>query len=225
VNTTIQNIQAAVACSLRLPPEQVTIRNITVTTTAGAVWNPAIPPQLAANGTIVCYNTTAATAPAPRLLRALATTDAGIAVDFTVDTPPDVALNSEDLTTTLATSPMMIEVAAAVGATSVTATTEAAIGTGAPVPGGSSSADTSQMTVVIVSGVGAALAALAISAVVILGVLYLRRPQQAAVAAPPSKSRTVMIVQTQVTDTTTINPMAAIASERTAFEPTQRTRV
>jgi hypothetical protein len=216
VNTTIQNIQAAVACSLRVPPEQITIRNITVTTATGTVWNPAIPPQLAANGTIVCYNTTAAAAPAPRLLRALATTDAGIAVDYTVDSPPDAALSSADLTAALSTSPMMVDLAAAVGATGVTATTDAGEpNTGTPSPG----SDASQ-TVVIVSGVGAALAALAVSAVVILGVLYIRRPPVAA-ASPPSKSRTVVIVQTQAAETTTTNPMA----DRMAFEPMQRTRV
>jgi hypothetical protein len=216
VNTTIQNIQAAVACSLRVPPEQVTIRNITVTTTTGTVWNPAIPPQLAANGTIVCYNTTAAAAPAPRLLRALATTDAGIAVDYTVDSPPDAALSSADLTAALSTSPMMMDLAAAVGATGVTATTDAAAAETAPP---TSANDASQSTVVIVSGIGAAMAALAVSAVVILGVLYLRRPPAA--AAPPSKSRTVIVVETQAAATTTVNPMA----ERTAFEPMQRVRV
>jgi hypothetical protein len=221
VNTTIQNIQAALACSLRVPPEQITIRNITVTTAAGTVWNPAIPPQLAANGTIVCYNTTAATV--PRLLRALATTDTGIAVDYTVDAPPDAALSSADLTAALSTSPMMVEVAAAVGATGVTATTDAAIAetAPAPAPAPASTNDASQSTVVIVSGIGAALAALAVSAVVILGVLYLRRPPVA--AAPPSKSRTVIEVETQAAPTTTVNPMAA--AERTAFEPTQRARV
>jgi hypothetical protein len=154
----------------------------------------------------------------------------GIVVDYTVDLPPDtvVALSSADLTAALSTSPMMVDVAAAVGATGLTATSDAVISTdpGAPAPGSNTPSSDASQTIVIVSGIGAAMAALAISAVVILGVLYLRRTQHAAVATPPSKSRTVVIVQQAAPETSVVNPMAATAvAERTAFEPTQRSRV
>jgi hypothetical protein len=72
----------------------------------------------------------------------------------------------------------------------------------------------------IFAGVGAGLGAIAIVAAVIMGVFFMRRTP---VARPPSKSRTVVIIQEAAPATVTTNPMAA--NDRVGFEPVQRCRV
>jgi hypothetical protein len=227
-DATIQNIQAALACSLRLPPEQVRIRNITVTTVAGAIWNPPLPASLDANGTIICYNATVGSAVAAQFRMLSATADPGIAVEYSVegDAAATVPLTSEELTTALVTNPMMVEIAASVGATGIAAaTTDVSFAAAASPPSsaGAGEPSSSSVTPTIAAGIGAALAVLAVSAAVILGVLYVRR-RPAAPYAP--KSHTMVIVQDTVAapPTSVMNPLAD--RDRIGFEPTQqRTRV
>jgi hypothetical protein len=196
-----------------------------VTTAAGAIWNPPLPAPLSTNGTVVCYNATVGAGLAARL-RALSTSDIGVAVEYTIegDAAPAALLTPEDLTNTLVSSPMMAEVAASVGATGIAAsTTDVSFGAAAAaasVPPSIQDTNSSPI-VMIVSGVGAAIAAVAIvSAAVVLGIVYTRKPNSPT-AASGSKSRTVVIVEQQPQPTSVMNPM----TDRVTFLPTQRSRV
>jgi hypothetical protein len=111
---------------------------------------------------------------------------------------------------------MMAEVAASVGATGIAASTTD-VSDGAAASGSPSVQDTNSSPIVmIVSGVGAALAAVAIvSAAVVLGIVYTRKPTA-------TSRRTVVIVeQPPQSATSVMNPM----TDRVTFSPTQRSRV
>jgi hypothetical protein len=218
-NATIQTIQAALACSLRVAPEQIRIRNVTVTRVGGTIWNPPLPPPLSANGSIVCYNASVGTALAASFRR-LSTAEAGVAVDYSMD-GTNAPATSAELTTALVNSPMMIEVATSVGATGIAASTA-----DSSIPPPSPNIPSDSPVVMIVSGVGAALAILTVSAAVILGVLVMRRPPST-LPTIASNSRTVIVMDppphTNMETTTIMNPMGE--HDRLGFAPTFRTRV
>ena len=224
---TVQNIQAAIACSLRLPAEQVVIRNITVSRTDGTAWNPQITTLLSGNGTVLCYSLGAGVAG-----RQLQTAGGGIAVDYTVISPPDdvAVLTAAELTTTLAASTMMQEVVASTGATTLMATTDSSMAAPAPVPSADPSTDNNKNLIMVAGGVGAGAAVLVISIAAILTVILLRnRRSSASVVKPapttPATSQpTVFIVMNpaEAASMTQANPMVDAQAGRVGFEPMTR---
>lgn len=223
---TVQNIQAAIACSLRLPPEQIVIRNITVTRPDGTTWNPQITTLLSANGTVLCYSL-GSPSPAVRLLQAASSGSSSIAVDYTVVEPPDevVTLSATELTTTLAASAMMQEVMAFTGAVSLAATTDsslsamAAASPAAPGSGSGASSDNNTGLIMVAGGVGAGMAVLVLAIGTILAVVFFRRSTPAKAVPNVSKSHTIMVVMAAPETVTQMNPMT---TERRGFEPVLR---
>lgn len=223
---TVQNIQAAIACSLRLPPEKVVIRNITVMRPDGTAWNLPITTLLSGNGTVLCYSLGVAT-PA-RLLQGTATGDSSIAVDYTVVEPPDevLSLSATELTTTLAASAMMQEVVAATGATTLTATTDSSLASApAPSSGPGSTDESNKGLIMVAGGVGAGAAVLVIALAAIAAVIVLRsqrRPVQGAKSAAPlpEKPQPTVFVVMNPTEAAQANPMLTPTTQRMGFEPT-----
>ncbi len=234
-NTTLalQNLQAAIACSLRLPPERIQIRNVTVKRPTGVTWVRP-PPAITGNGTVICYRLEGVSPANSTQSRQLTASSEGVAVDYTVSDPPDtlLALSSSEMTTTLTTSPMFQEAAAGMGVTStvgISATTDSSFAAvGGPASQPTSEPTTTDRMPLIMGGIGAALGILAVSAAVILGVLYVRRaPVTAVTKAPASVSKSHTVVVLNPGNGMQMNPMApavAAAPERMGFEPVlQRT--
>lgn len=216
---TVQDIQAAIACSLRLPPEQVVIRNVTVTRPDGTAWTLPITTLLSGNGTVLCYSLRAGTQ------RLLQSGSAGsVAVDYTVVTPPDevATLSATELTTTLAASAMIQEVMATTGAVSLAATTDSSLAAApSPAPTGTTADDSNRNLIMVAGGVGAGSAILVLSVAAILGVIYLRRTRPVPVESKKAPANIVVMVTAASNETVSqMNPMSGVSSsERKAFEP------
>jgi hypothetical protein len=124
LNTTqgLQQATANIACALRVPLENVQIKNITQRIGGTVVIVPYDPSMasMVSNGQIVCFSTNAT---APRQLRGLTATDNSVDIDFVISdpTPAILSMNTEDFSSTLATDPAITDLALALESSSVTA--------------------------------------------------------------------------------------------------------
>jgi hypothetical protein len=122
----LQQMTANIACALRLPLENVLIRNITQTkpdgTTAIIPFDPRIT-SLNSNGTVVCYASPARNA--SRLLRGVRrlTGDSTLTIDYSIvdPTPELLTMDSGTFSSTVEAEPSVSEIAAALSSTGVVA--------------------------------------------------------------------------------------------------------
>jgi hypothetical protein len=117
----VQEIQATIACTLRMPLEKIRIDNITILTiSTGERQKIAIDPSeymMDSNGTVACYEITTPT----RLLRALQSTDIQVDIDYLIVEPTVeiLALNTSQFAEIIRTSPVIQSFAQSVGSTGV----------------------------------------------------------------------------------------------------------
>jgi hypothetical protein len=118
----IQQMQASLACALRMPLENIRITNISYTDASGKVSKVGIDPSqftMMGDGSTDCYKMGSS----GRLLRGLQTTSGAIQVDYNIVQPSTdiLSLDIDSLNDVIRTSPIMIEVASSVGGTGVLA--------------------------------------------------------------------------------------------------------
>lgn len=238
-----QQISANLACALRLPFEQILIKNITKRIAAGVFLIPFDPALLSlnSNGTVICFAAGGGTARSVLLrrlqdgeavvksmLRRLQETGPAIDVNYIIVDPPLslLTMNTEEfagtvaadaavqaLVTTLEGSGVAVEAPPELASAAAAAPSAAA--TVVPV---SSSPSIGVIAAVVV---GTVLGAALVSGLVATGLFFLLNPRPAAVAAPTgSKSPAVVYVQ----ETNTLNPMAlapagAAPATRATFVP------
>jgi hypothetical protein len=136
----IQEIQASIACTLRMPLEKIRIDTITILTiSTGERQKVAIDPSdymMDSNGTVVCYQIAASA----RLLRALQSTDIQVDIDYLIVEPSvDVlSLNASQFAEILKASPVIQTFAQSVGSTGVASEVTVASYAGIQVPSTSS---------------------------------------------------------------------------------------
>ena len=139
----IQQLQASLACALRMPLENIRIRNITVTDAAGSVKRVDVDPSqfmMAGDGSTNCYDLRNVTA-AARRLRALGASTGSVSVDYAIVEPSDdiLALDTTQFNEVVSTSPILLDMAASVGSTGVTAAAVETNMVTAPVPSAAAS--------------------------------------------------------------------------------------
>jgi hypothetical protein len=136
----IQEIQASIACTLRMPLEKIRIDTITILTiSTGERQKVAIDPSdymMDSNGTVVCYQIAASA----RLLRALQSTDIQVDIDYLIVEPSvDIlSLNASQFAEILKASPVIQTFAQSVGSTGVASEVTVASYAGIQVPSTSS---------------------------------------------------------------------------------------
>jgi hypothetical protein len=134
----IQEVQASIACTLRLPLEKIRIESIKILTlSTGVSTDIHIDPSeylMTSNGSIVCYETVSGA----RLLRSrrLQNTDIQIDVNYLIVNPPIeiLALNATEFAAVIQSSPTIQTVAQSVGSSGVASEVTVATYAGIQVP-------------------------------------------------------------------------------------------
>jgi hypothetical protein len=202
----IQQFQASLACSLRLPLENVRITNITVVSSAGTRRPIQLDPSayaLTSNGNKECLQILNDTA-SPVRRRRLQGSSGGetVVVDYAIVNPPVeiVALTASELTTILTESPTMTSVAANVGSSGMVVTTESSANTAggqaSPPPTNTDESSPPVPSWVAPVAGGAAGAAVVIAAVSLVAIF--RRRRRAVTAVPVTQNRTAFPTSPQV---------------------------
>lgn len=233
---TIQQVQASLACSLRLPLENVRITNITVVSGTGTRRPIQLDPSayaLTSNGNKECLQILNDTA-SPVRRRRLQGSSGGdtVVVDYAIVNPPVeiVALTATELTTILTESPTMTTVAANVGSSGVVVTTEGSANNAGGQPSAPPTAtdDSSPSVPSWAAAAGGAAAGAAIVIAVVSLVSILRRRGARRVPPPPPPRRTAFPTSPQVhvvypgnAAHIYMNPVAA-QTLRTAPSPSHR---
>ena len=233
LNTTqgLQQTTAQLACALRVPLENIQIKNITQTVGGQVVAVPYDPTvaSMVSNGQIVCFGANA-TAPVNvttprRVLRAL-TADSSVNVEYVISdpTPAILSMDMTDFSSTLAADPAIVDLALLLGSSGVEAEAppelalaSAAAATGsAPspaAPGADNSFLSRENAIPIIAGTIAGAAV--VSALVAGGFFFvLNKSRASAVTAQKpvpgyKQSPAVVIIEST-------NPMAAAAAAATA---------
>lgn len=123
----IQEMQASLACTLRMPLENILITNITYVDEKGVIQKLDVDPtkfMMAGDGSTECYDMKKpVNSTGGRLLRSLQATGA-IEVDYAIVAPSDdiLAMDTTQMQQVISTSPIMIQAANSVGGTKLTAT-------------------------------------------------------------------------------------------------------
>jgi hypothetical protein len=122
----IQQMQASLACTLRMPLENVRIQNITVTDASGRKSRVPVDPtafMMVGDGSSDCYDFSNMTTDSRRMLRALSGNSGVIEVDYVIVNPSDAILTMDttQFNEVISQSPIMIAAAISVGGTGVTA--------------------------------------------------------------------------------------------------------
>ena len=134
----IQEVQASIACTLRMPLEKIRIETITILTlSTGQRDDIQIDPSeylMSSNGTVVCYEVGGS----GRLLRSrrLQNTDIQVDIDYLIVEPPVeiLALNTTEFATIIRSSPAIQSVAQSVGSSGVASEVTVASYSGIQVP-------------------------------------------------------------------------------------------
>jgi hypothetical protein len=216
---------ANIACALRLPLENIQIKNITQTVGGQLVAVPYDPTKasMASDGQIVCFG---ANATAPRLLRmrrrSLTSTDS-VNVDYVISDPTLAILSMDmtDFSSTLAADPAIVDLAFLLGSSGIEvdappelALASAAAATGpAPspaAPGSDNSLMSREHAIPIIAG--AVAGAAVISALVAVGLFFvLNKSRGFASAVTAQKSEPAFKTSPAVVIIESTNPMATAA--------------
>jgi hypothetical protein len=171
----IQQIQASLACTLRMPLENLRIKNITTTDAAGRKTRVDVDPEafmMVGDGSADCYDFRNLTRSGRRMLRALGATGGGsVEVDYTIVEPSDAILTMDtaQFNEVITKSPVLVEAAAAIGGSAPLAVAVDALqafsivppsASPSPSPGSGSSSSSSGVDLRIT--VGAAIAGIAL---------------------------------------------------------------
>lgn len=122
----IQQVQASLACTLRMPLENIRIQNITVTDAAGVESRVPVDPSafmMVGDGSSDCYDFRNLTS-SRRLLRALSgSASSAIHIDYAIVAPSDeiLAMDTTQFNDVLSKSPVLVAAANSVGGSGVTA--------------------------------------------------------------------------------------------------------
>jgi hypothetical protein len=222
---TLQQITASIACALRLPLEQIQLKNITKrvgNNVTVIVFDPSLV-VLSSNGIAVCF-----VAGGRRLLRRLSTTDTSLDIQYIVIDPTLslLSMNPAEFSSVVGSDPAIQSLVTTLegSGAAVEAPPELALATDSvPAPAAPSDATGASITVPVV--VGVVLGAAVISGFVAAGVvLFLNRTRKPSLpAATASKSPAVLYVVPEAVNT--VNPMSGPTSQtRMTFQP-QGTRV
>jgi hypothetical protein len=155
----VQQMQASLACTLRIPLENIRIQNITTTDAAGRKSRIPIDPatvMMVGDGSTECYDFSANR----RMLRSLTATGGAIEVDYTIVNPTDAILTMDttQFNDVISQSPIMIAAAISVGGTGASAQAVDSQKVDAPVPSASASASASPQGIILSStGVGSSI--------------------------------------------------------------------
>jgi hypothetical protein len=219
---------AQLACALRVPLENIQIKNITQTVGGRVVIVPYDPSMasMVSNGQIVCFvvNTNATAPRALRSLRAL-TTDSSVNVDYVISdpTPAILSMDTTDFSSTLSADPAIIDIALLLESSGVVADAPpelALVSTSmtGPSPAAAPGADNSLLSrdhaIPIIAG--AVAGAAVISALVAVGLFFvLNKGRSPAVTAQKSvpgykQSPAVLIIEST-------NPMATVGNTVSAM--------
>jgi hypothetical protein len=226
----IQEIQAKLACALRIPLEKIEIRNITLRKASGLIEALDIDvsvARLSSNGTTKCMVFNDDSTVQPRSLRQLQSAQDSIVVSYDIVSPPEEIATSttNDLNTAITGDVSLIAFANSVGSTSMSAEVSAISANTAtgPAPNNPTApnepnamAGTGQATSPINTvgiGVGVGVAAIGMIGVGVALTMYQRhkrRVKKAVQSTPP-------------VDIVKINPVRAnsVNSSRTIFTPSQ----
>jgi hypothetical protein len=122
----IQQMQASLACTLRMPLENIRIQNITATDAAGRKTRIDVDPvafMMVGDGSTDCYDFRNMTTDSRRMLRALSGSSGAIEIDYAIVNPSDAILtmDTSQFNDVIRQSPVIFAAVAAVGGTSVTA--------------------------------------------------------------------------------------------------------
>lgn len=123
----IQQVQASLACTLRMPLENIRIQNITMKYANGVESRIPVDPtafMMVGDGSSDCYEFRNMTSGGARRLRALSDATTGaIHIDYTIVAPSDeiLAMDTAQFNDVLSKSPVLVAAASSVGGTEVTA--------------------------------------------------------------------------------------------------------
>jgi hypothetical protein len=167
----IQQVQASLACTLRMPLENIRIQNITATDAAGRKTRVPVDPaafMMVGDGSSDCYDFRSGSR---RMLRALSASSGAIEIDYAIVAPSDdiLAMDTTQFNEVISKSPVLFAAVVAAGGSGVTAqAVDAQKAVFAPLvsPSPSPSA-TSMMDIRMIVGIGVGGVALVTAAVVI----------------------------------------------------------
>ncbi len=216
----LQQIVANLACALRLPFEQIQIKNITKRfgfSASGPIllpFNPALL-SISSNGEVICFVVNA-TARRLRANHRMLSTDTSIDITYIIIDPAIslLSMNSTEFSTTIAGDPVIQALISTVQGTGVEmdAPPELAMTTETPVnqPAANS---TIPMPIVI----GVVVAAIVVGGILAAGIFVLFN-KKGAPEMPSSKSPSVVYIQSDTPQeaVNSVNPMATV---RTTFTP------
>jgi hypothetical protein len=224
----VQEIQASIACTLRMPLEKIRVENITILTlSTGERQKVAIDPtdfMMESNGTVVCYQITASA----RLLRALQSTDIQVDIDYLIVKPTTdiLALNTSQFAEIIRTSPVIQTFAQSVGSTGVAAEVTVASYAGIQTPIASGISSTSSPFKFPTYGIGilGGVGGLLVLASVGVGYYIYKRKQtkkQFPIQSSTKPTRVQFVDEVDVTGMQTKSPrmLGRQASTRAHFNP------
>lgn len=212
----LQEIQASIACAIRMPLENIEIKNITIRRALTGVEEPVkvdlSVARLQSNGTVQCL-VVGTSAPAQRRLRRhLQTTEDSVNVQYDIIAPTEDAMIT-DLNTALTGDATMNAIASSVGSTSIVATTGQTQQQPQQIASSSSSSSINNVGVIIGS-VGGLIAVIAVSALIV----QTQRSRRNTVSATTRMSHAPSVIM--VTQENPIShPANVTQSQRVVFTP------
>ena len=231
----IQQLQASLACALRMPLENIRIRNITVTDATGATKRVDVDPSqfmMAGDGSTNCYDLRNVSA--ARRLRALGATGSGsISVDYAIVEPSDdiLALDTTQFNEVVSTSPVLLDVAASVGSTGVTAAAVEANMITAPAPSASPSPSAGPQNYDLRYYLGGGLGGLAVLVGLVTALVFMykenrrtkrllreERARKMATATAPENPRVVVMFSGEPQTVNPMNRVGAMRAESTRLD-------
>jgi hypothetical protein len=224
----IQQLQASLACTLRMPLENIRIQNITVTDAAGVKRPLGIDPTqyaMAGDGSTNCYDMRNVTG--ARRLRALAAATGSVDVDYTIVAPSDeiLAMDTTQFNEVVSTSPILLDIAASVGSSGVTASAVETSVVNAPVTSPSSSPSPIEphrydLSYYIGGGLGGLAAFVGLVTALFFMYNENRRAKRKAVAAttPTANPRVVVMYEGERHTTNPLSRMGVMRAESTRID-------
>jgi hypothetical protein len=233
----IQQIQASLACTLRMPLENVRIQNITSVDSTGRKERVPVDPAafaMVGDGSTDCYDFRNTSVGGRRMLRALGSTSGGaIEIDYAIIAPSDdiLSMDTAQFNDVISQSPVMFAAAVAVGGISVTAQAVDSQKVDAPVPSASpqgtllssTGAGSTINDLRVILGAGIAGVALVVGATV-LATFYYKEAKRAKRLLQDEQKRKADVANPRVVMVYTedkhqiVNPLANHRAESTRFD-------
>ena len=213
----LQEIQATIACAVRMPLENIEIKNITIRRALTGVEEPVnvdlSVARLRSNGSVQCM-VVRTSAPAQRRLRRSLQTEDSVNVQYDIVAPTEDAMTT-DLDTALTGDATMNAIASSVGSTTLVATTGQTQPQPQQQPQQQTTPSSNINTIgVIIGSVGGLIAVIAVSALVV----QTQRNRRNTVSATTRTSHSQSVIM--VTQENPIShPANATQSQRVVFTP------